>query len=179
MNSVYGEEENKFLYNNVVVGRKAKGRFKLSNTQKVPCDVTLSIRPVTAKVSSKTVECFDIEPPLKLQIPAHSHTYATVLFTPQGNQETIIGNQSQISVQLKKSRSFLTHNSKRKIKRSFKTAVDICFKDSEGSCFEQKLLYRFAIYPFDVSCIFRNVIKHIVLFYYSYAALQRTIRGFY
>lgn len=90
VNSVFGEEENKFLFNNVVVGRKAKARFKLSNSQKVPCDVTLSIKPIQAKYSSKTVECFDVEHPLKLQIPAHSHTYATILFTPQGTNHPLL-----------------------------------------------------------------------------------------
>lgn len=84
VNSVYGEEENKFLFNNVVVGRRAKARFKLSNAQKVPCDVTLSMKPLAVKYGSKTVECFDIDHPLKLQVPAHSHVYATVIFTPAG-----------------------------------------------------------------------------------------------
>ena len=84
VNSVYGEEENRFLFNNVVVGRKAKARFKLSNSQKVPCDITLAMKPLAVKYSSKTVECFEIEQPYKLQIAAHSHTYATVTFQPTG-----------------------------------------------------------------------------------------------
>ena len=73
-----------FLFNNVVVGRTAKARFKLTNAQKVPCDITLTMKPVAVKYSSKNVECFDIEPRAKLNIPAHSHTYATVVFTPTG-----------------------------------------------------------------------------------------------
>ena len=32
---VYGHEEKKFIFNNVIVGRKAKARFKISNTNKV------------------------------------------------------------------------------------------------------------------------------------------------
>ena len=32
---VFGEEERKFVFNNVIVGRKAKARFKISNTNKV------------------------------------------------------------------------------------------------------------------------------------------------
>ena len=39
---VYGEEEKKFVFNNVIVGRKAKARFKISNTTKV--------RPLTQTV---------------------------------------------------------------------------------------------------------------------------------
>lgn len=32
---IYAEEENKFFFNNVIVGRTAKARFKLLNTNKV------------------------------------------------------------------------------------------------------------------------------------------------
>ena len=32
---IYVEEENKFIFNNVIVGRTAKARFKLMNTNKV------------------------------------------------------------------------------------------------------------------------------------------------
>lgn len=32
---IYTEDENRFLFNNVIVGRTAKARFKLSNTNKV------------------------------------------------------------------------------------------------------------------------------------------------
>lgn len=84
MSSVYGEEDNKFLFNNVIVGRRAKARFRLSNVQKVPCDVALSIKPISARLGNKTADCFEIESTAKLQIPAHSHTYAVVAFTPVG-----------------------------------------------------------------------------------------------
>ena len=32
---IYTEDENRFLFNNVIVGRTAKARFKLSNSNKV------------------------------------------------------------------------------------------------------------------------------------------------
>ena len=32
---VYGEDENKFVFNNVLVGATAKARFKIANTNKV------------------------------------------------------------------------------------------------------------------------------------------------
>ena len=32
---IYAEEENKFFFNNVIVGRTAKARFKLTNINKV------------------------------------------------------------------------------------------------------------------------------------------------
>ena len=34
---VYSEMENKFVFNNVLVGTKAKARFKISNPNKVGC----------------------------------------------------------------------------------------------------------------------------------------------
>ena len=32
---IYGEEENRFVFSNVLVGVKAKARFKITNTNKV------------------------------------------------------------------------------------------------------------------------------------------------
>ena len=32
---VYGEEENRFVFNNVLVGSRARARFKITNTNKV------------------------------------------------------------------------------------------------------------------------------------------------
>jgi len=32
---VFGEEDNKFMFNNVIVGRKSYARFKIINTNKV------------------------------------------------------------------------------------------------------------------------------------------------
>ena len=34
---IYAEEENKFFFNNVIVGRTSKARFKLINSNKVKC----------------------------------------------------------------------------------------------------------------------------------------------
>ena len=41
---MYGEEENRFIFNNVLVGARARARFKIANTQKVPCDVVFTVR---------------------------------------------------------------------------------------------------------------------------------------
>ena len=40
---IYGEGENRFVFNNVLVGVKAKARFKITNTNKVSQYVYMSI----------------------------------------------------------------------------------------------------------------------------------------
>ncbi|XP_035827636.1 hydrocephalus-inducing protein [Aplysia californica] len=85
VNGVFGEEEKKFVFNNVIVGRKAKARFKISNTNKVPCDVVFTLKPVQVKGAPKTQDVFDLDPP-RMQIANHSFMYATVTFTPPSMQ---------------------------------------------------------------------------------------------
>ena len=82
---VYAEEERKFVYNNVIVGRKATARFKISNNQKVPCDVVFTVKPVAAKGASKQQDIFEVEPS-RAQVMNHSYVYATVTFTPPSMQ---------------------------------------------------------------------------------------------
>ncbi|XP_052229341.1 hydrocephalus-inducing protein homolog isoform X3 [Dreissena polymorpha] len=83
---VYAEDEKKFVFNNVIVGRKATARFKISNNQKVPCDVLFSVKPLALKGSSKNQDIFEVDPP-RAQIMNHSHVYATVTFTPPSMQD--------------------------------------------------------------------------------------------
>ncbi|KAK6983379.1 hydrocephalus-inducing protein, partial [Biomphalaria glabrata] len=82
---VYGEEEKKFIFNNVIVGRTAKARFKISNNNKVPCDVAFTLKPTNIKGSPKTSDVFDLEPS-RIQIANHSFTYVTISFTPPSMQ---------------------------------------------------------------------------------------------
>ena len=82
---VYGEEENKFVFNNVLVGAKTKARFKLTNTNKVPCVVLCSIKPVATKHSAKFLDVFEVDPP-RIEIAPHSHHYAMVSFNPPSMQ---------------------------------------------------------------------------------------------
>ncbi|XP_041375521.1 hydrocephalus-inducing protein homolog [Gigantopelta aegis] len=82
---IYGEEERRFVFNNVIVGRKAKARFKISNTNKVPCDVVFTLKPMTTKGVPKMLDIFEVEP-ARAQIANHSHTYITVTFTPPSMQ---------------------------------------------------------------------------------------------
>jgi len=85
---VYAEDEKKFVFNNVIVGRKSVARFKISNNQKVPCDVIFSVKPIVAKGTARQQEIFEIEP-ARSQIMNHSHVYATVTFTPPSMQVKI------------------------------------------------------------------------------------------
>ncbi|XP_069113582.1 hydrocephalus-inducing protein homolog isoform X2 [Argopecten irradians] len=82
---VYGEDEKKFVFNNVIVGHKATARFKIANVNKVPCDVVMSLKPILVKGMTKHLDVFEIEP-AKALIPNHSHVYATVTFTPPSMQ---------------------------------------------------------------------------------------------
>ena len=41
---VYGEDENRFVFNNVLVGMRAKARFKVTNTNKVRACVRVCVR---------------------------------------------------------------------------------------------------------------------------------------
>lgn len=82
---VYGETEKKFMFTNVIVGKKSKARFKIINNTKVPCDVSLTLKTQNARIIGKgphQVEAFEIEP-TKAQILNHGHIFATVTFAPQ------------------------------------------------------------------------------------------------
>lgn len=48
---IYIREENKFIFNKVLVGRTAQARFKVTNNSKVPCVLSLAIKYVATKVS--------------------------------------------------------------------------------------------------------------------------------
>ncbi|XP_015224105.2 hydrocephalus-inducing protein homolog isoform X3 [Lepisosteus oculatus] len=82
---IYIEDENKFLFCNVLVGRQAKARFKIINTGRVPCDLSLAVRPVSAKVSGRISDVFEVDP-VKLCVPSHSHAFVVATFTPQSMQ---------------------------------------------------------------------------------------------
>ena len=84
---MYAEEERKFVFNNVIVGRKATARFKISNNQKVPCDVVFTVKPVAAK--GKQQDIFEVEP-ARAQVMNHSYVYATVTFTPPSMQVSLV-----------------------------------------------------------------------------------------
>ncbi|NXC39739.1 HYDIN protein, partial [Penelope pileata] len=82
---VFITDENKFIFTNVLVGRRAAARFKIRNVGKVPCDVVLSIKPMPSKHSSRGSEVFEVDP-ARMCVPSRSHAFATVTFTPQTMQ---------------------------------------------------------------------------------------------
>lgn len=49
---LFVEDENKFIFRNILVGHQAKARFKISNVGKIACDVNLAVKPISSKVSS-------------------------------------------------------------------------------------------------------------------------------
>ncbi|KAI4885088.1 hypothetical protein NFI96_023140 [Prochilodus magdalenae] len=78
---IYVQDENKFVFNNVLVGQSAKARFRLSNPAKVPCELSLQVKAVLNKTSARSPEVFELNP-TRITIPSHSYTYATVTFSP-------------------------------------------------------------------------------------------------
>ncbi|NXU58594.1 HYDIN protein, partial [Turnix velox] len=79
---VYIRDENKFIFSNVLVGHRATARFKISNVDKVPCNVVLSIKPTSSKPHSRLGDIFEVDP-ISMSVPSRSHAFATVTFTPQ------------------------------------------------------------------------------------------------
>ncbi|XP_039456431.1 hydrocephalus-inducing protein homolog [Oreochromis aureus] len=77
-------DENKFIFNKILVGQTSRARFKLTNSIKVPCMLSLAIRSAGPK-SSQHIEVFDL-PVTTLSIPSLSHAFAVVTFTPQAMQ---------------------------------------------------------------------------------------------
>ncbi|CAF0787663.1 unnamed protein product [Brachionus calyciflorus] len=83
---IYIEDDNKFFFNNVIVGRTAKARFKLINNNKIPIDLNISLnsKPTNTKstrLQTQPESAFEIEPS-KAQIAPFCHIYAIVSFTP-------------------------------------------------------------------------------------------------
>ena len=49
---LYVEDENKFIFCNVLVGHQAKARFKICNVGKIACDVNIVVKPISNKVGN-------------------------------------------------------------------------------------------------------------------------------
>ncbi|XP_032469168.1 hydrocephalus-inducing protein homolog [Phocoena sinus] len=82
---LFVEDENKFIFCNVLVGHRAKARFKISNMGKIACDVNIVVKPVSNKVFARIADIFEVEPN-KMCVASCSHAFATVSFTPQTMQ---------------------------------------------------------------------------------------------
>ncbi|XP_021570831.1 hydrocephalus-inducing protein homolog, partial [Carlito syrichta] len=82
---LFVEDENKFIFCNVLVGHQAKARFKISNVGKIACDINIVVRPISNKAYARITDIFEVEPN-KMCVASHSHAFATVAFTPQTMQ---------------------------------------------------------------------------------------------
>ncbi|NXG37545.1 HYDIN protein, partial [Dromaius novaehollandiae] len=82
---VFVTDENMFIFTNVLVGQQATARFKICNVDKIPCDVVLSIKPASSKLSTHAGDVFEVDP-VRMCVPSRSHAFATVTFTPQAMQ---------------------------------------------------------------------------------------------
>ncbi|KAB0347974.1 hypothetical protein FD754_012831 [Muntiacus muntjak] len=82
---LYVEDENKFIFCNVLVGHQAKARFKICNVGKIACDVNIVVKPISNKVYARITDIFEVEPN-KMCVASRSHAFATVSFTPQTMQ---------------------------------------------------------------------------------------------
>ncbi|XP_060779913.1 hydrocephalus-inducing protein homolog [Neoarius graeffei] len=86
---IYIQDENKFVFNNVLVSQSAKACFRLTNSGKIPCKLSLQVKAVPHKMSMRSSEVFQLSP-MRMTIPSHSHAFATITFTPQ-NMQTYLG----------------------------------------------------------------------------------------
>ncbi|KAM7059176.1 hydrocephalus-inducing protein homolog [Molossus nigricans] len=82
---LFVEDENKFIFSNVLVGHQAKARFKIINVGKIACDVNIVVKPISNKIIARIIDIFEVEPN-KMCIASRSHAFATVSFTPQTMQ---------------------------------------------------------------------------------------------
>ncbi|XP_006878929.1 PREDICTED: hydrocephalus-inducing protein homolog [Elephantulus edwardii] len=82
---LFVEDENKFIFCNVLVGHQAKARVKISNPGKIACDVSIAVKPLSSKAIARISDIFDVEPN-KMCVASRSHAFATVSFTPQTMQ---------------------------------------------------------------------------------------------
>ncbi|XP_051512768.1 hydrocephalus-inducing protein homolog [Myxocyprinus asiaticus] len=80
---VYVQDESKFVFNSVLVGQSAKAQIRLTNPEKVPCELSLLIKSV--KPTTSNAEVFELTP-TRMCIPSHSHAFATVTFSPLAMQ---------------------------------------------------------------------------------------------
>ncbi|CAM4581517.1 unnamed protein product [Leuciscus chuanchicus] len=104
---VYVQDENKFVFNNVLVGQSAKAKFRLTNPGKVSCELSLAIK--TVKMTMHNAEVFELTP-AKMCIPSHSYAFATVTFSPLTMNTYHAVFEAVLKVNTSFTRSVLYHN---------------------------------------------------------------------
>ncbi|XP_053255366.1 hydrocephalus-inducing protein homolog [Podarcis raffonei] len=82
---VFVTDENKFIFNNVLVGHQAVARFKICNTGRIPCDVVFSVKSISSKSSFRISDIFELQP-VRMCIASRSHAFTSLTFSPQSMQ---------------------------------------------------------------------------------------------
>nr|XP_056718300.1 hydrocephalus-inducing protein homolog [Euleptes europaea] len=82
---VFVTDENKFIFNNVLVGHQATAHFKICNHGRIPCDVLLAVKPISPKSAIRVSDIFEVHP-ARMSIASRAHAFATVTFLPQTMQ---------------------------------------------------------------------------------------------
>ncbi|KAG7521590.1 hydrocephalus-inducing protein-like [Solea senegalensis] len=81
---IYVLDENKLIFNKVLVGQTGQARIKLTNNSKVPCVLFMCLKLGSCK-ASRNVDVFDLST-TTLTLPSKSHTFVVVTFTPRSTQ---------------------------------------------------------------------------------------------
>ncbi|XP_053843734.1 hydrocephalus-inducing protein homolog [Vidua macroura] len=82
---LFVRDENRFIFNNVLVGQEAVAHFSIYSASSLPCDVVLSIKPLPGKEQTPIKNIFNLDP-VKMSVPGSSYAVATVTFTPPDEQ---------------------------------------------------------------------------------------------
>ena len=82
--NIFGVQERAFSYGALVLGEEVCQRFKISNTNKIPCHVSFSITPRLEKEGAEQFAFTIMQP--ELTIPTHEYSFVDVWFKPDGIQ---------------------------------------------------------------------------------------------
>lgn len=78
--NVFIEDGRIFSFGTILVGESVSQRFKLSNPNKVPCDVEASVKAGSGGTAVEGGFELDVK---SMSIPAHEHRYVTTTFKPE------------------------------------------------------------------------------------------------
>ncbi|XP_074407193.1 hydrocephalus-inducing protein homolog isoform X2 [Zonotrichia albicollis] len=82
---LFVRDENRFIFNKVLVGQEVEAHFSIYSASSLPCDVVLSIKPLPGEEQIPINNVFKLDP-VKMSIPGSSYAVATVTFTPPDEQ---------------------------------------------------------------------------------------------
>ncbi|XP_068058702.1 hydrocephalus-inducing protein homolog [Anomalospiza imberbis] len=82
---LFVRDENRFIFNKVLVGQEAEAHFRIYNASHLPCGVVFSIKPLPGEEKSPINNIFKLDP-VKASVPGSSCAVARVTFTPPDEQ---------------------------------------------------------------------------------------------